>query len=215
MSNIDDENRRTPGDIVGVMSNPIYAIQIDPALTFDHEPILGEDEWVQVNAKLIRDLGGENYLRNLLSILKGNWVAAPDYRGDLIPPPDPTGKEGGVDTTRHADIDADYLDDLVADAICGRLTEEPNILARSAAAARDSPTLVDELRDELDELETDGLTLLEVITLMPDEWDDLSFAAQRLLLLYFVDKVVVGSPDLPLHEQVTIEWRIPVDEDGA
>ena len=37
-----------------------------------HEPLIGEDDWIRANVPLIEYLGLEAYLRNLLSILKGN-----------------------------------------------------------------------------------------------------------------------------------------------
>jgi hypothetical protein len=38
-----------------------------------HEPLISEDDWVKANVGLIGELGPEAYLRNLLSILKGNY----------------------------------------------------------------------------------------------------------------------------------------------
>jgi hypothetical protein len=63
----------TPGDVSAVVGNPFYAINIDPVLAATHEPMIGEDEWIAANVKQIEDLGPEAYLRNLLSILKGNF----------------------------------------------------------------------------------------------------------------------------------------------
>jgi hypothetical protein len=63
----------TPGDVVGMIANPFYAITIDETLTLPHEPLISEDDWVKANVKLINELGPEPYLRNLLSVLKGNY----------------------------------------------------------------------------------------------------------------------------------------------
>jgi hypothetical protein len=63
----------TPADVAGMIVNPFYAIEIDENLTVPHEPIISEEEWVKANARLIEELGPEPYLRNLLSILKGNY----------------------------------------------------------------------------------------------------------------------------------------------
>jgi hypothetical protein len=41
-------------------------------LAVPHEPLISEDDWVKANVGLIEELGAEPYLRNLLSILKGN-----------------------------------------------------------------------------------------------------------------------------------------------
>jgi hypothetical protein len=37
------------------------------------EPLISEDNWVKANLRLIEELGAEPYLRNLLSVLKGNY----------------------------------------------------------------------------------------------------------------------------------------------
>ena len=63
----------TPGDVTAMIANPFYAIEIDQDLTVPHEPMISEDEWVRANVQLINELGAEAYLRNLLSILKGNY----------------------------------------------------------------------------------------------------------------------------------------------
>ena len=63
----------TPADITGMVANPFYAIEIDESLSMLHEPLISEDQWVEANVRLIEELGPEPYLRNLLSILKGNY----------------------------------------------------------------------------------------------------------------------------------------------
>lgn len=68
-----DHGDWTPGDVTGMIANPFYAITIDETLTFPHEPIISEDDWIKANVNLINELGPERYLRNLLSILKGNY----------------------------------------------------------------------------------------------------------------------------------------------
>jgi hypothetical protein len=55
-----------------MIANPFYAIEIDEGLAMPHGPMISEDEWVKANVQLINELGSEAYLRNLLSILKGN-----------------------------------------------------------------------------------------------------------------------------------------------
>lgn len=59
-----------------MITNPFYAINIEPALAADHELMISEDQWVRANIQLINELGPEAYLRNLLSILKGNYPAS-------------------------------------------------------------------------------------------------------------------------------------------
>ncbi len=35
--------------------------------------MISEDDWIKANVNLINELGAEPYLRNLLSIIKGNY----------------------------------------------------------------------------------------------------------------------------------------------
>jgi hypothetical protein len=63
-----------PGDITALLGNPFYAINIHPVLAEPHEPIFTEDEWVEVNVRLVDDLGAETYLRNLLMVLRGETL---------------------------------------------------------------------------------------------------------------------------------------------
>lgn len=72
MADGDDEGDWTPADVSAMISNPFYAIEFDSALSEPHEPMVSEDEWVAANIQLIRELGPEPYLRNLLAILKGD-----------------------------------------------------------------------------------------------------------------------------------------------
>ena len=68
----------TPGDLSAVLSNPFYAIDIDPGLAVPHEKVLSEEDWIRVNIRLIEQLGPEAYLRNLLSALRGNFPLGGD-----------------------------------------------------------------------------------------------------------------------------------------
>ena len=68
-----DQEDWTPGDVASMVANPFYAINIDEGLALSHEPLISEDDWVRANVGLIEELGPEAYLRNLLSILKGNY----------------------------------------------------------------------------------------------------------------------------------------------
>jgi hypothetical protein len=67
----------TPGDAGALLGNPFYVINIDPALAEAHEPLVDEEQWISANVKLIEQLGPEGYLRNLLSILQGNYPTGP------------------------------------------------------------------------------------------------------------------------------------------
>jgi hypothetical protein len=66
----------TPGDANAMLGNPFYAIQISPVLAEPHEPLVSEEDWVAANTAVIEEIGPEAYLRNLLSILKGNFPAS-------------------------------------------------------------------------------------------------------------------------------------------
>jgi hypothetical protein len=63
--------------VTGIVGNPIYAINIAPVLAEPPPALISEPAWIAANVKLIEDLGPDAYLRNLLSILKGNYPTAP------------------------------------------------------------------------------------------------------------------------------------------
>jgi hypothetical protein len=73
VSGMADHEDWTPGDVASMVANPFYAINIDEGLALPHEPLISEDDWVRANVSLIEELGPEAYLRNLLSVLKGNY----------------------------------------------------------------------------------------------------------------------------------------------
>jgi hypothetical protein len=68
-----DGGELTPGDVTSMIANPFYAINIDEGLAVPHEPLISEEDWVKANVGLIEELGAEPYLRNLLSVLKGDY----------------------------------------------------------------------------------------------------------------------------------------------
>jgi hypothetical protein len=59
--------------VTGIIGNPVHALNIAPVLAEPHPALISEEDWIAANTKLIDDLGPEAYLRNLLSILKGNY----------------------------------------------------------------------------------------------------------------------------------------------
>lgn len=61
-----DEN-----DVKKMLANPYYAIVIAKSLSEDHEPLVAEEDWVKANAKLIQEVGAEEWLHRLLDTLKG------------------------------------------------------------------------------------------------------------------------------------------------
>jgi hypothetical protein len=67
----------TEGDVNALLGNPFYAIEIDPVLAEPHPPLVSEEKWIAANVKTIEEIGPEAYLRNLLSILKGNYPKSP------------------------------------------------------------------------------------------------------------------------------------------
>ncbi len=67
----------TEDNLQRIIINPFYAITVAPQLTQEHEPPMGEAEWVQANASLMREMGSERWLRQLLDVLEGK-VAAPE-----------------------------------------------------------------------------------------------------------------------------------------
>ncbi len=67
----------TEDNLQRIIINPFYAITVATQLTQEHEPPMGEAEWVQANASLMREMGSERWLRQLLDVLEGK-VGAPD-----------------------------------------------------------------------------------------------------------------------------------------
>lgn len=57
-----------------IFINPFYAINISPSLIAEHEPMVSKEQWVKVNTKLIDELGKEEWLKQLLSVLESGSV---------------------------------------------------------------------------------------------------------------------------------------------
>jgi len=66
----------TEDNLQRIIINPFYAITVAPQLTQEHEPPMGEAEWVQANVSLMREMGSERWLRQLLDVLEGKVGAA-------------------------------------------------------------------------------------------------------------------------------------------
>ena len=64
----------TEDNLQRIIINPFYAITVAPQLTEEHDPPMSEAEWVQANASLIREMGTERWLRQLLDVLEGKAV---------------------------------------------------------------------------------------------------------------------------------------------
>lgn len=67
----------TEDNLQRIIINPFYAITVAPQFTEEHAPAMGEAEWVQASASLMREMGAERWLRQLLDVLEGK-VAAPE-----------------------------------------------------------------------------------------------------------------------------------------
>jgi hypothetical protein len=59
-------------DLIRVLIDPFYAINVDPVLVAEHQPIVSKAQWVRANSRLIDELGAEEWLVYLLSILEGD-----------------------------------------------------------------------------------------------------------------------------------------------
>ena len=67
----------TEDDVRRILLNPFYAIEIAPILAEPHDTTVSEDQWIAANAKLIQEIGAEAWLRELLTVLKGDFVTGP------------------------------------------------------------------------------------------------------------------------------------------
>lgn len=68
-----DEN-----DTIDMLINPYYAININPDLTGEHEPLVSEPQWIQANLRLIDEIGAHEWLEHLLAVLQGAGPRNPD-----------------------------------------------------------------------------------------------------------------------------------------
>ena len=57
-------------NIKEMFANPYYAINISPWLVTAHEPMVTKEQWIKVNAKLIEEIGREEWLKQLLAVLE-------------------------------------------------------------------------------------------------------------------------------------------------
>ncbi|MFI6983389.1 hypothetical protein ACIBSV_32910 [Embleya sp. NPDC050154] len=110
---------------------------------------------------------------------------------------------GGVD------IDADLLDAFVTEQVLVRLETEPAFVARSIAALAATDDLDAELAEEIEELESDPVLLLDVLGATRQTLPDMESDAVVLLFRYVIDHVALGPEELPLEDRVLIEWRVP------
>jgi hypothetical protein len=114
--------------------------------------------------------------------------------------------DADADPHDHAEIKAGELDDYIVGQLFRRLETEPQFLARCAAVL-DETELDENLAEELEELESDPCILLSVLRASRAAWPQLDPSAQRLIIIYAIDRVMVGPPSDSIDEQVDICWR--------
>lgn len=61
-------------DLKQMFVNPYYAININPKLVTEHEPMVSEETWVNANANVINEIGVQEWLRLLLQELKSDQI---------------------------------------------------------------------------------------------------------------------------------------------
>jgi hypothetical protein len=62
-------------DLKRIFSNPFYCLpKVDEIFATEHEPLVTEEVFIKSGVKLIEEIGSEEYLKNLLENLKGNFV---------------------------------------------------------------------------------------------------------------------------------------------
>jgi hypothetical protein len=65
-------------DLARILIDPYYAINVDPTIAAEHQPIVSKAQWVKANVQLIEELGSKQWLVYLLSILEGDFPRRPE-----------------------------------------------------------------------------------------------------------------------------------------
>jgi hypothetical protein len=65
-------------DTIRILIDPYYAINVDPALATKHQTLVSKGQWVRANRQLIAELGVEEWLVYLLSVLEGDFPRSPE-----------------------------------------------------------------------------------------------------------------------------------------
>lgn len=65
-------------DLEKIFANPFYAINILPSLCLEHEPLVSKETWIKANARLIDEIGKEEWLKQLLNVLESGGLPS-DY----------------------------------------------------------------------------------------------------------------------------------------
>jgi hypothetical protein len=75
------------GEVVALLANPFYAINIHPSFARVHERTLTESQWVRTNIAAVRDLGSSRWLReHLASLQEPHLPAQPGPRMRVADP---------------------------------------------------------------------------------------------------------------------------------
>ena len=104
----------------------------------------------------------------------------------------------------HTNLDA--RDNYVARRVEHHLWVDPDSLTRSIQEFRADTTVDHDLISIVTELESDAEAYGEALS---KPWREMSDRARRLVTIYLVKDVHVGSPALPIDEQFRIVWRCP------
>ncbi|MFD4946127.1 hypothetical protein ACFWNT_27200 [Streptomyces sp. NPDC058409] len=193
-----DDGQWSAEAVLGMMINPFNAIEIDASLAVPHEPLVSEDEWVQVGVRLIEEHGAELALRALLRTLKGDYLGAEE------------GSPYGYQYPDQAAIDAYTAFRYGCDRILQRLAVEPNLLQRSISAMHADRTMDREDRIKMLQAESDASLMREIMTVTPETWHELSEEAHHQILGYLIKQIgPVGRFGLPPDQRFRITWRIP------
>ena len=69
-----DPSRPLPAQTTVTDDRFLSGIQAHPFFTEERPALITEQQFVEAGVKMIADLGPEEYLRNVLENLKGNWI---------------------------------------------------------------------------------------------------------------------------------------------
>ncbi|MER7912642.1 hypothetical protein [Streptomyces sp. NPDC096068] len=184
--------------VLGLLMNPFNAIEIAPSLAIPHQPVVSEDEWVQVGVRLIEEHGAEVALRVLLKTLKGDYLGAE------------AGSPFGYTLPDQQAVDAHTAFRYGCDRIIQRLAVEPNLLQRSIAAMHEDETMDRDDRIEMLRSESDKSLMFEVMTVTPETWHEISEEAQHQIFGYLIKSIgPPGRLGLPPEQRFPIVWRVP------
>lgn len=61
--------------IQAILANPFYAITVAPQLVKEHALEMSDEQWVQTNARLMQDMGAEQWLAQALAFLQSGDVS--------------------------------------------------------------------------------------------------------------------------------------------